>query len=100
MGSEMCIRDRAGTTEYYAVVHNTLSGKTVTSDVVSVTVKAQPAATEDPQANKPMPNKTNKVRGGKLPKTGDSANMAVASVMGIAGVALALAAVDHKRKNH
>lgn len=91
---------QAGTTEYYAVVHNTLSGKTVTSDVVSVTVKAQPAATEDPQANKPMPNKTNKVRGGKLPKTGDSANMAVVSVMGIAGVALALAAVDHKRKNH
>lgn len=181
---------KAGVTEYYAVVTNTISGKSVTTDPVTVTVKAAPisykmlkAPTQltmgenanfvseadfnkfvevrvdnklvDPanysvksgstdvvlkgsytktlnvgehtleivsndgtasakftvvaaETTKPdtpaKPSATTKHRKSKkvsklrMPQTGDSANIAFASAMGVTGVALVLVALDRKRK--
>lgn len=169
---------KAGVTEYYAVVTNTISGKSVTTDPVTVTVKAAPisykmlkAPTQltmgedanfvseadfnkfvevrvdnklvDPAnysvksgstdvtlkgsytktlnvgehtleivsndgkasakftvvaAETTKPHKSQKTSRLRMPQTGDSANIAFASAMGVTGVALVLVALDRKRK--
>ncbi|WP_028264332.1 C69 family dipeptidase [Atopobium fossor] len=79
----------------------TLAAGEHTLDIISNDGKARSKFTvvkaSSQTTNAAKPSKKN---AGHLPKTSDNTNVAVASAMGIAGIALSLVAVDRKRKNN
>ncbi|MDY2788160.1 MAG: C69 family dipeptidase [Atopobium sp.] len=79
----------------------TLAAGEHTLDIVSNDGKASAKFTVvAAQTNMSNGTKPSKKTNGLLPKTGDSTNIAIASAVGIAGTALALVAIDRKRKSN